>query len=279
MDKQQLQSGQVLLITLLVLSVATTIVLSVIGRATTDVAITNQIAQSQRAFSAAEAGIEEILRTGSVPVGVQTLAPGVSYSVAKADIGGASGVYQYPTKTPAGSSETLWLVAHNPNGSLLETPTYTAATIDVCWSAETTTPAALFSVFYKSAGSYNVARAAFDPNATRAATNKLSAPQVLSGGCGSQSGTTYKQTIAFASFSPAINPVNDTLLALRLTPIYGETKFAVSTSIALPLQGSRVESAGSTDTGTSRKIIVYQQYRAPAGIFDAVVVSAGAFAR
>lgn len=277
-DKQQLQKGQVLLITLLVLSVAATIVLSVIGRATTDVAISNQIAESQRAFSAAEAGIEEILQSGIAPVGAQVLLPGVSYSVQKADIGGAAGVYQYPSKTPVGSTETLWLVNHNANGTLVESPTYTAGTLDICWSAETTTPAILASILYKSGGVYKVARAAFDPDATRAATNKFSQPAVLSGGCGVNSGTTYKQILTFANFTPAINPGSDTIIFLRLTPMYAETKFAIAAPIAIPLQGSRVESSGTT-AGTTRKIVVYQQYRTPASIFDAVVVSGGNFSR
>ncbi len=272
-------SGQVLLITLLVLSVATTIVLSVIGRATTDVAISNQIAESQRAFSAAEAGIEEILLSGIAPVGAQVLSPGVSYSVQKADIGGAAGVYQYPSKTPVGNTETLWLVNHNANGSLVESPTYTAGTIDICWSAETTGAAVLASVLYKSGGVYKVARAAYDPVATRRETNKFSEPSVMSGGCGANSGTTYKQTLTFANFTPAINPGSDTLISLRLSPLYGETKFAIAAPIAVPLQGSRVESSGSTDGGTTRKIVVYQQYRTPDSIFDAVVVSGGNFSK
>ena len=78
MTKKHDQPGQVLLLTLLVLSVATTVVLSLIGRATTDVAISNQIAESQRAFSAAEAGIEEMLKTGSVAPGVHPLSSGAT---------------------------------------------------------------------------------------------------------------------------------------------------------------------------------------------------------
>ncbi len=278
MNSFQKNSGQVLLITLLVLSVAATIVLSVIGRTTTDVAISNQIAESQRAFSAAEAGIEEILKTGTAPVGAQVLSPGVSYTVQKADIGGATGVYQYPSKTSVGSTETFWLVNHDANGSLVESPTYTASSIDVCWSAETPTPAVLVSVLYKSSGVYTVARSAYDPDPTRAATNKFTQPAVLSGGCGSASLTTYKQTLTFADFSPAINPASDTLISLRISPLYSETKLAISVPASIPLQGSRVESSGTT-AGTTRKIVVYQQYRTAASIFDAVVVSGQDFSK
>ena len=150
MSNQQ-QNGQIVLISLLVLSIATTIALSLIGRSTTDVAISNQITESTRAFSAAEAGIEEALKSGVGTSGAQVLTAGVSYTVAKADIGGAAG-RMFSEKSQPGVTETLWLVNHNPDGSLSETPTYTAAGIDVCWSGESTTPAMSVSIFYKTAG-------------------------------------------------------------------------------------------------------------------------------
>lgn len=279
MTKKHYQSGQVLLLTLLVLSVATTVVLSLIGRATTDVAISNQIAESQRAFSAAEAGIEEMLKTGSVAPGINTLSSGATYSVAKTDIGGAVGAFQFPSKTAVGSTETLWLVEHAADGSLIETPTYTSGSIDVCWSSEPTTPAALISVLYKSGASYRVARGAFDPDSIRNATNHFVVPTVTTGGCGAGTGTTYKQTITFANFTPPIVPASDVLILLRLTPLYNETKFAVSSTTVLPLQGNRVESSGFTTGGITRKIVVYQQYRAPASLFDAAVLSGGDFVK
>ena len=57
------ERGQALLIVLLVMTVALTVGLSVATRTIVNVRITTQEEQSQRAFSAAEAGIEETLRT------------------------------------------------------------------------------------------------------------------------------------------------------------------------------------------------------------------------
>lgn len=57
--------GQVLLITVLVLSIAVTIALSLIGRSVTDVSMSRNLEESARAFSAAEAGIEETLLTNT----------------------------------------------------------------------------------------------------------------------------------------------------------------------------------------------------------------------
>ena len=264
------ESGQVLLISLLVLSIATTVALSLISRSTTDVTISNQISESSRAFSAAEAGIEEALKSGvgtSVP---QVLTAGVSYNVAKADIGGAAGAYVFPKKISHGTTETLWLVNHNADGTLIETPTYTAAAIDVCWSQETTIPAMIVSVFYKTAaGGYRVAKGAYDPNSARALTNKFSAPTSLTGGCGDGT-TTYKQTITFTAEM-------DTLLMLRLQPLYADANIAITASGALPIQGSKLESTGTSEGGLARKIVVYQQYRSPPSIFNSVIYSQGSF--
>jgi hypothetical protein len=199
--------------------------------------------------------------------------------VTKIDIGGAVGVYQYPAKTTKGSTETLWLVNHASDGSPIETPAYTAETLDVCWSTEATVPAVIVSTLYKSSGAYKVARATFDPDATRAATNKFGQPAGTTGGCGVNSGTTYKQQLDFGLFSPPIDPAVDTLISLSLTPLYSDTTFAVLTPVALPLQGGRVESSGSTTAGIARKIVVYQLYRTPPSIFDAAVVSGSNFGR
>lgn len=279
MNKTQTrQSGQIVLISLLVLSIATTIALSLIGRSTTDVTISNQITESSRAFSAAEAGIEEALKSGVGTSGAQVLTAGVSYTVAKADIGGAAGAYVFPKKVSRGVTETLWLVNHNPDGTLSETPTYTSAGIDVCWSSETTTPAMSVSIFYKTAGgSYRVARGSYDPDSTRALTNNFSAVTATTGGCGAGTGTTYKQTISFGAFTPAIVPATDTILMMRLAPVYADTNLAVSATTALPLQGSKLESTGISGTGITRKIVVYQQYRSAPSVFDSVIYSQGSF--
>lgn len=278
-QKHNQQSGQIVLITLLVLTIATTVALSLVSRTTTDTTITNQIEESSRAFSAAEAGVEEALKSGLGSGGTQVLSgEQASYNVTVASIGGAAGVFEFPKKTIRGVTETLWLVNHDAGGALIETPTYTDSTIGVCWSSETTTPAIIATLLYKESSddSYRVAKAAFDPDATRAATDNFSSTYTA-GGCGGSTATAYKATITFSSLSATINPATDTLLALRVRPVYSDTKLAIDTGITqvLPLQGNKIDSTGSTAGGTNRKIVVYQQYRSPATIFDAAIYSQG----
>ncbi|MBI5449695.1 pilus assembly PilX N-terminal domain-containing protein [Candidatus Gottesmanbacteria bacterium] len=267
-QKYRSESGQIVLIVLLVLTIATTIALSLIGRSTTDVTISGQLEDSSRAFGAAEAGIEEALKSGTGTGGVKVLTPGVTYSATVSSIGGASGVYQFSKKSFRGTTETLWLVAHN--GDVLdETPTYTDGSISLCWTSETTIPAIAVSILYKSAGTYYVAKDAFDPDATRRATNNFNVPTAASGGCNVSS--MYRRLITFSDYG--INPVTDTLLMIRIRPAYSDTQLAIDAPVALPLQGDKIESTGTTGSGVSRKILVYRQYHAPSGVFDASVYS------
>ena len=268
------QSGQIVLITLLVLTIATTVALSLIARTTIDTTITNNIEESSRAFSAAEAGVEEALQSGVGSGGTRVLTGSTaSYNVTVAGIGGAAGVFEFPQKTISGATETLWLVNHDGSGALIESPTYTSSYVDVCWSSETTTPAIVATLLYKesSDGSYRVAKGAYDPDGTRRSSNNFSAPTAVTGGCGAVTGTTYRQRITFSSLSSSINPAVDTLLALRLRPVYSDSTFAIDTGgQILALQGKKIDSTGTTG-GTNRKIVVYQQYRSAPTIFDSVM--------
>jgi len=276
MELRTSQSGQILLISLLVLSVATTIALSLIGRAATDQNISNEIEESARALSAAEAGIEQSLKSSVGSGGTQVLTPSVSYTTNVSAIGSAAGPYTFSQKSTRNSTETLWLVAHNSDGTLNETPTYTASTMDICWSSETTTPAVVATVLYKknSDGSYRMAKAAFDPNGARASTNKFTAVAGAGTNCGQNN--FYKTTLNFTSLG--ITPTLDTLLMLRLRPVYSGAQLAVdSGGTILPIQGNRIDSTGSVATGVTRKVVVLQQYRSAESIFDAVVFSQGTF--
>lgn len=272
------RSGQIVLITLLVLTIATTIALSLISRTTTDTSITAQVEQSSRAFSAAEAGVEEALK-GITVSGVQTLSAGVTYKVEIGNIGDAIGVYGFPKNTQKGVTETLWLAPHDDvTGAILETDAtrYKASTIDVCWSSGPVVPALLVTVLYKeqSTGSYQVLKAAFDPDGVRAATNKF-VSTYTPGGCGGNSGTNYKERINFTALNASVDPATDYLIALRIRPLYSDTQIAIDTAfegVKLPLQGKSITSTGTTGD-TNRKIVVYQQYKAPSTIFDAAVYS------
>jgi hypothetical protein len=277
MRNRRLHSGQILLITLLVLSIATTIALSLVARSTTDLNISNQVEESSRAFSAAEAGIEQALKLQSVPNAV-TLSGGVSYSVTKADIGGAIGALAFPKVTDVGGVETVWFVNHDDTGlPIFSARAYTNDGIDVCFNANGS-PAVEVTIYYqKNGGSIETARSVYDADAVRAGTNNFTAVPANSGGCGDGTNTNLKQTIAFSSLGITAN--SDTLLLMRLRPLYANTQLAVSAPQILPLQGNKYDSCGKTGAGVSRCISVLQNYRTPSGVFDYAIYSGnGSFA-
>jgi len=279
MVRKKYQSGQIALIALLVLTIATTVGLSLIARTTTDVSVTRNIEESTRAFSAAEAGIEETLKSGIASTGITDPALAVKY-VTKIDPagGGVGSPFVFPNKTSKENTETVWLVAHNSStGMIIETPTYTANTIDVCWSSESTTPAIVVGVLYKSGGLYKVAKVAFDPLSSRAPDPTNNFSLAAAGGCGASTKTAYKGTINFPGLG--IDPDPDILIALRIRPVYSGAQIAIAPAQALPSQGNRIQSVGTAGSDVNRKIIVYQQYRAPDSIFDYAVYSEGSFSQ
>jgi Tfp pilus assembly protein PilX len=271
--------GQIALIALLVLAVATTVGLALISRGTTNVATTKNAEESTRAFSAAETGIEAALVSGVEGSSILDAVLGTNYKTTVATVSAAANVpFSFPKKTIKGETETIWLVSHDADGALALTPTYTAGSMDVCWSSSTPVPALVATLLYKesSDGSYRVTKGAYDPDAARAAVNKFSAPTAATGGCG-DGATKYKQTVTFSGLSASVDPAADTLIMLRMRPVYADAQVAVVPNQALPDQFTRISSVGKTSSGTTRKIDVIRQFNAPSSIFDAAVYSQGSF--
>lgn len=271
--KNPFEQGQILLITLLVLTVATTIALSLIGRATIDLSMSNQLEESTRAFNAAEAGIEQALRSGFGTAGPTTLTSGVSYEVSVNSIGGQAGVYQLAHKTPQNVTETIWLAEHDATtGALDETRFFSDSSLSLCWSQEVAPEAAAaleVTVLYKdNLNAYHAARMAVDPDGVTR-NNNFDSSGITLNGCGLGF---YEKQLDFTALG--ISPAGtDTLLALRIRPIYADATIALNAVSPIPQQGNVIESVGTTGTGVSRKVVVYQQYRAPLSVFDSVLFS------
>ena len=106
-------SGQALLIVLLGMAVVLTLVLSIVSRSVTDVSITTKDEESLRAFSAAEAGVEQLLIGGS---GSGEF-PNSSYTAQVYDIGNSE-YYFFPNQLKSGDVVTLWFVEHDDQGNL-----------------------------------------------------------------------------------------------------------------------------------------------------------------
>lgn len=137
MNKKKLQKGQALLIVLLSMSVVLVVVLSILARSITDVSVSSQDEDSLRAFSAAEAGVEQALIIGS-SIG-STEIGNASYNVGVSAVAEGEKEFNYPSFLFSGESITIWFVVHDENNGFIcseEKPCFTGNTIKICWGKE-----------------------------------------------------------------------------------------------------------------------------------------------
>jgi len=282
-------SGQALLLVLLSMSVVLTIVLSILARSTVDIGVSSRSEESVRAFSAAEAGIEQALVAGGLSgtIGDSTFDANVtSFS---------SGVNKFilPSSLYSGESSSVWFVSHDTDGSLIcdgSNPCFTGSQIQVCWGKQgtsadlATTPALEISIIYLSTpGDYTtarIAREAVDPSAVRRSSNSFSATD--GGTCGVDGQTfAFKKTLDLSSLGiPAGSyGVSDGLQLARIASLYNTDMghpVSINASFAgnstLPAQGVIISSSGVSGSST-RKVEVIRGFRELPGIFDAVAFS------
>lgn len=269
-------SGQALLLVLLSMSVVLTIVLSIVARSTLDIGVSTRSEESVRAFSAAEAGIEQALvagSTGDVSIGDATFNAKVTYSSVNEFIL-SPGLY-------SGESATVWFTSHDLNGNLV-CPCFTGNEIEVCWGEETTnpnlptTPALEVSIVYLE-GDYTtakIARVVVDPNYSRKMLNSFSDPS------GGRICTIDSQKFAFRyKFNLAALRVNTSGLQLaRIALLYNNNMgYPVSVRVFggdLPVQKLIINSSGVSGSST-RKIEVNRGFKELPGVFENAVFSQG----
>ena len=185
--KKKYSSGQALLIILLTLTVVLTVVLSVVSRSITDISVTTYQEDAQRAFDAAEAGIERVLLTGSDQsdsLGDAEFDAKLSFPLPQSDQAVS------PSDVLAGESATFWFVSQDASGDLFcSGDCLTASRFRrICWgqpgtSLDAYTPAIEISVYYDeaapqavSSGDFSqvkIARRAYDPNSGRLGSNNF----------------------------------------------------------------------------------------------------------
>lgn len=148
-------SGQIIIILLLLMLVALSVGLAVTQRSVSEVTTSTQTEQASRAYSAAEAGVEKVIQTGTpltnYPLGNDATATVTSSGFLPQP--GSTDALEYP---PIGRETTaqFWLV--DPAGSA---PAYNKDRFDLYFGNDDTTadkPAVEISVVIKSTNSSNV---------------------------------------------------------------------------------------------------------------------------
>lgn len=272
-------SGQALLIIILVMATALTIGLAVISRSVTDIKMSTEQEEAARVFSVAEAGIEEALMAGSIPAeGLSVTIEGITAVVEDVPdptmIGGGP-EFLFPKEIEADDTQTVWLVAHNNDGD--PDPgegRYTGSQIEICWGNETISgeiPALMATVYYREGGVFKTFKYALDPE-ERGSFDPHDDNCSLAG-----KALSYSKTLNLPMSSLV---GNDAHFALRLKLLYNTDAPHLlglrGMGADIPSQGSCFEST-ATQTGTMliRKIRHCQPYKAPPGVFDYVLYSTG----
>lgn len=271
------ESGQIVLMLVLITVVGLTIGLSLVSRTITDVRISSQIEQSSRAFSAAEAGIETALRSGIAigPTGSVNL-QGASANYSVQNIGGDTTQFDMPL-TKIGNNQTVWLIGHNSDGTINESDADVYpnnSILEICFNNLNNQPAVSISLFYKEGTAYKIAKRAFDSITTRG--NNLLPTDVIGPYCNGLFQNRV-QIVASTDANPTtydfgINSASK-LLFMRLSPIYQSTAFSVKPTSNLPLQGKVITSIGQTQANIVRKIRVFQGYSTLPGLLDFTLFS------
>lgn len=278
-----LKTGQAVLVVVLISVIALTIGLSIAGRTVTDIKMSRQMEESQRAFSAAEAGIEAALLSGTEASGVGI--GNASYSVKIRETSAEEFVFWSDDKE---DSFQFWLADYNN----MEQEVYSKNRIRVAWGSQNSqwnsdnnTPAITIAIIYKEGNDYKVGRYFLDPRADRLnnfckrdgdncppgkVTNFLTNGETV-GGTAFQFGA----DLSLADFQG----VGKTLQIIRGLLFYNNSGqpvgFKALSQGTFPNQGKIIESVGVAGN-SSRKVKVFQSFETLSAIFDFALFSSEA---
>lgn len=184
--RKKFQSGQVVLILLLVITIGLGVGLSVIQRSISNVSTSTKVEESSRAFSAAEAGIEQALdqlSQGGLPQGVDFSAQNQSQAVIETSglVPGQNQIFEIE-KVKKEDVAQVWLA--DPDKALDPSSLYyDQKELDVYWgnSGVSADPAIEVSVVYLQNGEIKRKPFYFDPdndpdNPNRTSSNGFSPP-------------------------------------------------------------------------------------------------------
>ncbi|MGI6278315.1 MAG: hypothetical protein ACOYJ8_00640 [Patescibacteria group bacterium] len=248
-------SGQALLVVLLVLSVALTAGLSLVARTTTDISISQKETESNKAFEAAEAGIEEALKqieegsTAPITLNEDSLGNiGASSEVRLSDLSGNSQVIRtlYP-----GESATFWLNYFTIDGEAFPNDDISwSGNLNICWDDESLGKAEAI-VYYQEGGQYKTER-------------------YYDGQSGVSCGEGFGQGLTISGLGSSHYFVNVRFYSDQTDSV----RFTAAGEPALPSQGVLIDSQGQV-SDVSRRLQVIKGWPELPDFFDFVLFSGG----
>lgn len=284
------QKGQILLVVILVIIIASTVGLSIASRTITSLKSSTEEAESQKALAAAEAGIERVIQ-GNIPVeigkeGSTNISIGVrgnlnnnsSYATQFEQVNNTTFLINGGNVIPKDEGADVWFVDHDVNGN----PDYTTAVdfqgfLHLYWglSSDSCNEAAIQAVIItgnppvvpdtkpSNVKSY---RYVYDPCSTRRSENKFTEADSVSF---TINRITFNNRTKANNFPNGINP-SEKIILIRVIPIYKDAIIGLDTcnpsstsgcnnSTSLPSQGYKITSTGISGQA-NRKITVFKGY-------------------
>lgn len=226
--KKNLKSGQTALIVLLIMVVILTVALSLISRSITDIKISQDEQEALRAFSAAEAGIEDMLNRVTLGVGTTSVTVGTLTANVTITATGEN------TKRTLNQGETMQLSLEGSSPSLTLLNIYW---IDSLETIETGDKASLEITNYLN--DYSVSRLAYNANGLVRSNGFSSA----------DAGTDGYQS------KKQISVVGNTKY-ITIKALYNKTSIMVNSNDVLPTQQYNLTSSVDASKDKSSKITV-----------------------
>jgi flagellar basal body-associated protein FliL len=281
------ESGQILVLVLMIVLVALTIGLSIASRTLMNMRNTAQLDQSNRAFSAAEAGIERalnMLKTNAdacVDNACKATIDGVESRVEVVKAGGSTDAFGVSSLD---KDETIQVNLKHGNGTSYQ------GSLELYWGLRgdkaagcSSTAAVVMSIVYLQSGNYGMSKVAIDPCTTelRRTYNgfeRLSAanndPAFMSGGIRLQDGSLegnygHRYTLNLAPGGGLV-PAGATAELARVRVMYAGPKpvaFNPTGGALLPAQGEQITSTAVVG-GKQRTVKVLKTASSLPAIFD-----------
>lgn len=242
------QKGQAILIVVLAMVVALTVGLSVVSKSITNLRTSTEEANSQKALSAAEAGVEQAIKNGT-SIAQGSFTNNTTYTTDVTQVLGTTFLLNAGNPVLQDAGLDLWLSDYSEDQSKLYNNPWTGnLTLEWGSSSNSCSNSALeFVLVSGSKSSPQVKRFVFDPCSSRASVNHFTSVFL------------NKASISGVNFYyQATVPVSSGLIA-KVVPLYFNSPIGVVGNVALPLQGSVITSTGKSGD-TQRKVNVFQGY-------------------
>lgn len=258
------QKGQALLIVILIMVVSLTVGLSVASRSIVNLRTSTEEENSQRAFSAAEAGIEKALSTGTGITAAQNLGNNAFIkAVSVGEVSGAEFVLNAGNMVEKDQGIDLGLSQDYPgyatSQNISNLSIYWGSQSESCTISPPSAAAIELIVLSGTSRSPQSTRYVYDPCPRgNNFTSAQSGSYIISG-------KTFR-------YQASIGSISNGLIA-RVVPLYANTPIGIRSGTSLPLQGRVIQSTGESG-GTERKITYFVGYpQLPVEFFQYILFS------